>query len=249
MLENENRARKNIDEDTFRQAQAIVDSAHDLNRDFGLVLAKEGWHPGVIGIVASRVVEKYYRPTIMISIDTDIGKGSARSINGFDIFEAIHQCEDLLLGYGGHKYAAGLTIAKDKIEEFRTRFNEIAKANLDDDLLQPKLKIDGHLKLSEITPRFVQLLKLFAPFGPQNTRPIFESNNLQVIGTPTIVGRNHLKFKVRQEGAIFEAIGFNLGDLIYRIEPGAHNLDLAYVIEENTYMGRTEIQLRVKDLR
>ncbi len=249
MLESENRARKNIDEDTFKQAQMIVDNQHDLTEDFGLVLAKEGWHPGVIGIVASRVVEKYYRPTVMISIDTNIGKGSARSINGFDIYEAIHQCEDLLIGYGGHKYAAGLTIEKDKIEEFRERFNKIAKTNLDDDLLQPKLRIDGYLKLSEVTPRLVQLLKLFAPFGPQNTRPIFQSDHLQVVGTPSIVGKNHLKFRVRQDGIVFDAIGFNLGDLIYRIEPGSQNLDMAYVIEENTYMGRTTLQLRVKDLR
>ncbi|NOZ61946.1 MAG: single-stranded-DNA-specific exonuclease RecJ [Calditrichaeota bacterium] len=249
MLENENRARKNIDEDTFRQAQSLVDSDYDLSRDFGLVLAKDGWHPGVIGIVASRVVEKYYRPTVMISVDTEMGKGSARSINGFDIFEAIQQCEDLLVGYGGHKYAAGLTIEKDKIAEFRKRFNEIAKANLDDDLLQPKLRIDGRLRLADISPRLVQLLKLFAPFGPQNTRPIFQSDHLQVVGNPAIVGRNHLKFRVRQDGIVFDAIGFNLGDLIYRIEPGSQNLDMAYVIEENTYMGRTQLQLRVKDLR
>jgi len=249
LLENENRVRKNIDEETFRQAQEIVDHDHDLSDSYGLVLAKEGWHPGVIGIVASRVVEKYYRPTVMISIDTDIGKGSARSITGFDIFEAIQQCEDLLIGFGGHKYAAGLTIEKDKIDAFRERFNQISKKQLTDELLQPKLRIDGKIRLNEITPRLTQLLKLFAPFGPQNMRPIFQTDNLQVVGTPTVVGKNHLKFRVRQDGIVFDAIGFNLGDLIYRIEPGSHNLDLAYVIEENTYLGRTILQLRVKDLR
>ena len=213
------------------------------------MLAQEGWHPGVIGIVASRVVEKYYRPTIMISIDTDVGKGSARSIAGFDIYSAIKQCEDLLIAFGGHKYAAGLTIKKNNIKEFRQRFNEIAQRELSEDLLIPKLKIDSEIRFSEITPRLVQLLKLFAPFGPQNMRPVFQSNNLQVIGSPSIVGRNHLKFKVRQDGIVFDAIGFNLGELIYRIDPGAPNLDLAYIIEENTYLGRTSLQLRVKDLR
>lgn len=249
ILENENRTRKNIDEVTFKEAQSIVDDEHNLVDDYGLVLSKTGWHPGVIGIVASRVVEKYYRPTVMISVDTEMGKGSARSVSGFDIYQAIKQCEDLLIGFGGHKYAAGLSIKKDKIESFRKRFNEIAKDQLTEELLQPKLKIDGTIRLSDITPRFVQLLKMFAPYGPKNMRPIFQTNNLQVIGTPTIVGKNHLKFRVRQDGIVFDTIGFNLGDLIYRIEPGSNNLDLAYVIEENTYLGRTTLQLRVKDLR
>lgn len=249
ILENENRIRKTIDEEASNDAREIVDLNYDLSINYGLVLAKEGWHSGVIGIVASRVVEKFYRPTVMISIDNNIGKGSARSIAGFDIYNAIKQCEDLLLAFGGHKYAAGLTIEKSNIEKFRQRFNEIAKEQLTEDLLHPKLRIDGEIRLEEIDARLVQLLKMFAPFGPQNMRPVFQSSNLQVVGTPSIVGKNHLKFKVRQDGIIFDAIGFNLGELIYRIEPGANNLDMAYVIEENTYMGRTTLQLRVKDLR
>ncbi|MDW7682186.1 MAG: single-stranded-DNA-specific exonuclease RecJ, partial [bacterium] len=194
ILESENRIRKDIDEETFRNAQTMVDSQFDLSNSYGLVLAREGWHPGVIGIVASRVVEKYYRPTVMISIDTEVGKGSARSISGFDIYQAIKQCEDLLIAFGGHKYAAGLMIDKNNIDGFRQRFNEIAQQQLTDELLQPKLRIDGEIRLSEITPRLVQLLKMFAPFGPQNMRPVFQTNKLQVVGTPIIVGKNHLKF-------------------------------------------------------
>ncbi len=249
ILEAENRQRKNIDEETFMLAQQIVDEQFDLSSYYGLVVDQEGWHPGVIGIVASRVVEKYYRPTIMISIEDNIGKGSARSISGFDIYLALKQCEDLLLGFGGHKYAAGLTIEKDKIKLFRERFNEIASQQLDEELLSPKLRIEAEIRLSEINSRLYKFLKILAPFGPQNMRPVFLSKNLQVVGTPVIVGNNHLKFKVRQNGIVFDAIGFNLGDLIYRIEPGASNLDMAYVIEENTYLGRTTLQLRVKDLR
>jgi len=249
LLEKENRARKSIDEVTFNEAKKIVEENHYLPKNHSLVIAKEGWHPGVIGIVASRVVEKYYRPTIMISITDGIGKGSARSIHGFDIYNAIKKCEDLLVAFGGHKYAAGLTIEKDKIIEFKQRFNEIAKEELNDDLLLPKLKIDNTIRVSDITPRLVQLLKLFAPFGPQNMRPVFQSKNLQIVGTPSIVGKNHLKFKVRQDGTVLDAIGFNLGELIYRIDPGSANLDMAYVIEENTYLGHTSLQLRVKDLR
>ncbi|MFZ5519473.1 MAG: single-stranded-DNA-specific exonuclease RecJ [Candidatus Zhuqueibacterota bacterium] len=249
VLEMENKQRKNIDEETFRIAQQIVEEQFDLTSNYGLVLDQENWHPGVIGIVASRVVEKYHRPTVMISIENNIGKGSARSIPGFDIYLAIKDCEDLLLAYGGHKYAAGLTIEKEKIEEFRTRFNKLASQQLDEEALSPVLRINGEIRFSEINKRFIRLLKLFAPFGPQNMRPVFASKKLQVVGSPTIVGNNHLKFKVRQDGVVLDAIGFNLGDLIYRIEPGESNLDMAYVIEENTYMGRTNIQLRVKDLR
>jgi single-stranded-DNA-specific exonuclease len=249
IFEIENRQRKNIDEETFKMAQQIVEKNYNLDDYYGLVLDQQGWHPGVIGIVASRVVEKYYRPTIMISIEDGVGKGSARSISGFDIYVALKQCEDLLLGYGGHKYAAGLTIEKDKIEPFRARFNQIARQHLDEDLLAPKLRIEGEIRLSEINSRLYKFLRLLAPFGPQNMRPVFLSQKLQVVGTPTIVGNNHLKFKVRQDGIVLDAIGFNLGDLIYRIETGVNNLDMAYIIEENTFLGRTTLQLRVKDLR
>ncbi len=249
IFEIENRQRKNIDEETFRMAQQIVEENYDLSDSYGLVLDYEGWHPGVIGIVASRVVEKYYRPTIMISIEDQLGKGSARSISGFDIYMALKQCEDLLIGFGGHKYAAGLTIEKNKIEQFRERFNQIANQHLDEDLLSPKLRIEGEIRLGEINARLYKFLRLLAPFGPQNMRPVFLSQKLQVVGTPMVVGNNHLKFKVRQDGIVLDAIGFNLGNLIYRIEPGANNLDMAYVIEENSYLGRTMLQLRVKDLR
>jgi single-stranded-DNA-specific exonuclease len=249
ILEAENRQRKNIDEETFRMAQQLVDDTADLSETYGLVLDRDGWHPGVIGIVASRIVEKYYRPTIMISINENVGKGSARSIAGFDIYQAMNQCEDLLLGFGGHKYAAGLTIEKSNIDEFRRRFNEIARQQLNEDLLCPKLRIEGEIRFSEIDTRMVNILKFMAPFGPQNMRPVFLSQKLQVVGTPAIVGNNHLKFKVRQDGIVLDAIGFNLGNLIYRIEPGASNLDMTYVIEENMYLGRKTLQLRVKDLR
>ncbi|HEX9971495.1 MAG TPA: single-stranded-DNA-specific exonuclease RecJ [bacterium] len=249
ILEAENRQRKNIDEETFKIAQQLVDDNIDLSETYGLVLHQEGWHPGVIGIVASRVVEKYYRPTIMISIDENVGKGSARSIAGFDIYKALKQCEDLLLGFGGHKYAAGLTIEKSNIDEFRQRFNEIARQQLNEDLLCPKLRIEGEIRFAEIDQRMINILKFMAPFGPQNMRPVFLSQKLQVVGTPSIVGNNHLKFKVRQDGIVLDAIGFNLGNLIYRIEPGANNLDMTYVIEENSYLGRKALQLRVKDLR
>jgi single-stranded-DNA-specific exonuclease len=127
--------------------------------------------------------------------------------------------------------------------------NAYAQDIMDEDVLTPKIRIDSELQLNEIDARFVRVLNLFAPFGPQNMRPIFMSRNLQVVGTPQIVGNNHLKFKVRQNGVSIDAIGFNLGDLLYRLEPGKHNLDMVFSIDENEYLGRTSLQLRVKDLR
>lgn len=249
ILESENRLRKDIDEQTFKEAMVIAEQQFHTGKDFTLVLDQEGWHPGVIGIVASRIVEKFYRPTIMISVEEGIGRGSARSIVGFDIYSALKQCEDLLVTFGGHKYAAGLTIEQTKIPLFRERINAISREMMTEDLLVPKLNIDSELEFSEINDRFIHLLKLMAPFGPKNLRPIFMSRNLQVVGSPSIVGNNHLKFKVRQNAHVFDTIGFNLGDKYYRLSPGETSLDLAYVVEENEYLGRVNLQLRIKDLR
>ncbi|MDZ7413841.1 MAG: DHH family phosphoesterase, partial [candidate division KSB1 bacterium] len=249
ILEAENRARKNVDEETFAQALQMLEADFDPERHLVLVLAQEGWHPGVIGIVASRIVERYYRPTIMITLDGEVGKGSARSIPGFDIYAALKQGEDLLIEFGGHKYAAGLTVRRDYVEPLRERLQEVAAAQLEEDLLVPKLRVDGEIRLSHITPRTFALLKQFAPFGPQNMRPVFVSRGLQVVGESRIVGNNHLKLKVRQDGIVIDAIGFNLGDLSYRVAPGEKNLDIAYVIEENDYQGQQMLQLRLKDLR
>ena len=249
VLEQENRLRKNIDEETFKQAITMTEETYDPEHAILLVLEQEGWHPGVIGIVASRLVERYYRPTIMITLDEGVGKGSARSIPGFDIYSALKSCEDLLIEFGGHKYAAGITIKEENIPIFRERMISVAREQLSEELLSPKLRVEGEMRLNQITPTMFKYLKRFAPFGPQNMRPIFVSRNLKVIGETQIVGNNHLKLKVRQDGVTIDTIGFNLGTLSYRVEPGESNLDIAYVIEENEYLGRKSIQLRLKDIR
>ncbi len=249
ILEQENRHRKNVDEETFRQALTIAEEQYAQGSARSLILHQRGWHPGVIGIVASRVVERFYRPTVLISVDNGVGKGSARSIEGFDLHDALKQCEDLLIGFGGHKYAAGLSIAEEQIPAFHERFEQVAASRLQPEQLIPKLTIDAELRLYEIDALFLKLLRMFAPFGPLNTRPVFMSRNLQIFGTPTIVGGNHLKFKVRDSGATFEVIGFNMGGLLPRIQQPEHTIDLVYVIEENEYNGRKTIQLRAKDLR
>ncbi len=250
ILEKENQHRKNVDEEAFNEAIVQAESRFADNGNCNsIILHKEGWHTGVIGIVASRVVEKYYRPTILISVEDGVGKGSARSVPGFDLYESLKQCEDLFIGFGGHKYAAGLTIAQKNIIPFIERFEAIASQGLTPDHMIPKLNIEAEVRLGIIDDKFVKLLKMFAPFGPQNMRPVFVSRNLQIVGTPTIVGRNHLKFKVRQDDKVFDVIAFNMGDLLYRLTPGEYNLDMAYVIEENVFMGRRSIQLRAKDIR
>lgn len=249
ILDAENRNRRNIDEETFLQALEMIERDYCVADCKSLVLNKAGWHPGVIGIVASRIVEKYYRPTIMIASEDGVGKGSARSIPGFDIYRALEVCRDLMIDFGGHKYAAGLTIKTENIPRLRERLHELAAASLTDELLVPKLRIEGELRFNQIDQTLLKLLKKMGPFGPQNMRPVFYSKGLQVVGSPAIVGKNHLKFKVRQDGIVIDAIGYNLGDLLYRISPGESNVEMAYVVDENEWQGRKALQLRVKDLR
>ncbi|MCZ6818341.1 MAG: single-stranded-DNA-specific exonuclease RecJ [Calditrichaeota bacterium] len=249
VLESENRTRREIDEATLIDAVALVESAGDPASKFIFVLNSDEWHPGVIGIVASRIVEKYFRPTVMIATDNGEGKGSARSIPGFDIYAALKSCEDLMLSFGGHKYAAGLSIETDKIPLLREKLSQVAAQNLSDAMLVPKLNIDSELRFREIDATLLKLFRKMAPFGPQNARPTFLSRELQIVGTPSIVGKNHLKFKVRQDGVVMDCIGFNLGEKLYRISAGERSVEMVYVIDENEYKGRSTIQLRVKDLR
>lgn len=250
ILESENRRRKSIDEETFSQAFEIIESDFNPGEESFFVLHKNGWHPGVIGIVASRLVEKFYRPTLMIATDEKgLGRGSARSIAGFNIYEALKECEDLMVNFGGHKYAAGLTIEIENIPLLREKLSQIAAKQLTDDLLKPKLSIDSEIRFHEIDGQLIKLINRMAPFGPQNMRPLFLSKGLHVVGTPSVVGRNHLKLKVRQDGVIMDAIGFDLGEKIYRISPGEQDVEMVYIIDENEYKGRKTIQLRVKDLR
>jgi len=249
ILESENRIRRDIDEETFAQALDLVATKLDPSDPSVLVIDNEGWHPGVIGIVASRMVEKYFRPTVMIATENGQGKGSARSIPGFDIYQALKGCEDLMEEFGGHKYAAGLTIAADKIPLLKERLAEAAADTLTDDLLTPKLRIDTEVRFREIDADLIKLLNRMSPFGPQNMRPVFLSRDLQVVGSPRVVGRNHLKFKVRQDGIVMDAIGYGLGDLMYRIASGEKHVDVVYALDENEWQGRKHLQLRVKDLR
>lgn len=247
-LEKENKARRSVDENTFREALELAETLESQD-ERAIVLYKRDWHPGVIGIVASRIVERYYRPTIMISVVDGIGKGSARSIAGFNVYEAIKECSGFLTAFGGHKYAAGLTIEEEKIPEFVKKFKSVAEGIITDEDLIPQVRIDCEVFLSDFDAQLIRLLKLMGPFGPKNLRPVFVSRSVNVVGQPVIVGNNHLKMSLEQNGVVMPAIGYNLGDFIDLVGSNGSSIDCAYVVEENTWNGRKELQVRLKDIR
>jgi single-stranded-DNA-specific exonuclease len=251
VLESENLERRKIDEVTFAHALEMVKGIENFDNELGIVLHHDSWHPGVVGIVASRLVEKYYRPAIMLSSIDGVAKGSARSIPGFDIYAAIEECKDLVVQFGGHKAAAGLEIEVENIPEFKKRFNEVLKLNLKEDDVIPEIKIDSKISLCEITPKFVRVLDQFAPFGPGNMRPVFLAEDVKVVATPRIVGTNHFITTFCQNGGdkVYDAIGFNLGKFVYEVDKDIHLVDIVFTIEKVVREGRTYPQIRVKDVR
>lgn len=249
VMEEENRNRRRIDEDTFAKAQEYIEQNLDIEQNHAIVLHQDGWHPGVIGIVASRIVERYYRPAVMMTTIDGVAKGSARSVAGFDIYQALKKCEDKVIQFGGHKYAAGLTVELNKIDEFRAAFYKVANETLPKELLTPEIAIDADLDVAELTPKFVRVLSQFAPFGPDNMRPVFSTRNVEIYGQVRIVGKNHLKFKVKKNSRTIDAIGFNLGDLLERTLQGQAGLHLAFSLDENDYEGTMMPQLKIRDLK
>jgi single-stranded-DNA-specific exonuclease len=257
ILEEENRNRRKIDEDTFASAQQLAEEEYDLDTCSSLVLHQEHWHPGVVGIVASRMVEKYYKPAIMMATVDGVAKGSARSISGFDIYEALRRCEDKIIQFGGHKYAAGLTVEVARLDEFRKAFDDTVREMMTEELKMPELQIDAEISLHEVTPKFVRILREFAPFGPANMRPTFLARGLEVTGSPRVVGKNHLRMKLRQNGSVFDAIGFGLGALLPKVNgTGRRVIDCVFTIEENDWTppggvrpAEPTTQLKIKDLR
>ncbi|MFZ6032179.1 MAG: single-stranded-DNA-specific exonuclease RecJ [Melioribacter sp.] len=251
ILEEENSKRREIDEATFSHAVSIVEKQIDLNADIGIVLHNPEWHPGVIGIVASRLVEKFYRPAIMLTTVDGIAKGSARSIPGFNIYEALQSCEDLLLQFGGHEAAAGLAIEIDKLDEFKKRFNDILGKSMNEEDIRPEITIDFKLSFSEISPKFLRILRQFAPFGPGNMRPVFLSENVSLVYPPKVVGMNHIVTSFKQNGndKVFDAIGFNLGYYADYIDKDRDLVDIVYTIETINKDGKEFPQIRIKDLK
>jgi len=250
VLESENYERRKIDEDTFFQALDLVEGSLDLDKNLAIILHEESWHPGVIGIVASRLVEKYYRPTIMLTTVDGVAKGSARSTGNFNIYEALKKCEDLLLHFGGHQSAAGLAVEVDKIDDFRSKFNQIVKETLGEDEFLPEVHIDAKLKFSDLTPKFFKIIDQFAPFGPGNMRPVFLAEDLHVEGKPRFVGNNHLIINLKQNGSdrVLDSIGFNMGEMCDVLSKNHLPIEAVFSIDKYTKDGKTFPQLKLKDL-
>lgn len=251
ILETENYQRRKIDEDTFGHALDIVQNSFNLNEQLAIILHQETWHPGVIGIVASRLVEKYYRPTIMLTTVDGIAKGSARSTSNFNIYNALKKCEDLLIHFGGHQAAAGLAVELEKLNEFREKFNRIVKESLNGEDLLPEIEIDSRLKFSEITPKFLRVLDQFSPYGPGNMRPVFLAENVEVSGIARIVGTDHLVVCVKQIGSdkVFDCIGFNMGSFCEMMNKTNTFFDMVFTIDKTARDGRIFPQFRVRDVR
>ena len=248
-LDNENRSRQAVQQTIVDEAILMVNNEVDLENDKAIVLWKEGWHSGIIGIVASRIKEEFCRPTVIISVDGDEGKGSARSIRGFDLYQNLARCARHLIGFGGHPMAAGLTISAANLEPFREEFRKIADSTLSYDDLVNRLDIDGEMSLNVIDKRFMDFIRKLSPYGPGNMRPAFVSTEVKVSGTPKLVGKgNHLKFTARQNGISYDAIGFNLAEHYQHLITG-NPIDLVYVVEENEWQGRKTIQLNVRDIK
>ncbi|MBN2729174.1 MAG: single-stranded-DNA-specific exonuclease RecJ [Bacteroidales bacterium] len=245
--------RKSLDSNATQEAlETIADSEIDQSK-LSTVLFNPNWHKGILGIVASRLTEHYYKPTIVFtqSVDTGLITGSARSIRGFDIYEAIESCSDLLEHWGGHTYAAGLSLREDNLDIFKERFEDFAQKHMTEDIKTPIIEVDTFLDFNAITKKFFNLLRQFAPFGPGNMSPIFQTNEIYDNGYSKIVGEKHLKLFVTQKfykGLGHPGIAFQMADHYPMIE-GQKPFDIVYAIEENEWNGNTTIQLNVKDIR
>ncbi|HUP00249.1 MAG TPA: single-stranded-DNA-specific exonuclease RecJ [Gemmatimonadota bacterium] len=249
-LEEINTTRQATDRRVLAEALAVIDKTFDPDVDRAIVVAGENWHPGVIGIVASRVVERYHRPTIMIALDGDgRGRGSARSVSGFHLLEALTACGAHLEAYGGHRHAAGLAIRRESVSAFRTAFQEYARTRLRPEQLVPTVMIDLALPLHALDAPFYLSLNRFGPYGPGNPEPVLAFEDLAARGYPRIVGENHLKMVLTRDGRTLDTIGFHLGHLLGELEFHRGTLTIACRVRENMHMGRSTLQARLVDVR
>jgi single-stranded-DNA-specific exonuclease len=259
ILSEHNDQRKNLDKEITAQALEMIANNTESETAKTTVLFNEDWHKGVIGIVASRVIETYYRPTIMLTGSNGKITGSARSVKDYDIYEAIEKCSDLLEQFGGHKYAAGLTMKKENLQAFIEKFEKVVSQNITEEILTPKIEIDAEIFLESIfqkgenvneIPRFYRILKQMGPFGPGNMNPVFKVSGLKDTGYSKVVGENHLKLSVCPEKnpeLKLNGIAFGLGHLLADVQK--KTFSLAFSLEENFWNDKLTLQLSVKDIR
>jgi len=247
LLNQKNTERRQFDMDITKEALAILqDDVYDQRKS--TVIYREHWHKGVIGIVASRLTEAHYKPTIVLTQSNGVAAGSARSIAGFDIYSAIKECGDLLEQFGGHMYAAGLTLKLENVDKFIKRFEEVVSTTIDENLLTPEIVVDDEIQLKDITPSFYNILKQFAPFGPGNMKPVFVTRNLTDTGYSRVVGNDHLKISLKdKDNYSGNGIAFGMAHFeeLVRNEP----VDIVYTIEENEWRNVVRIDLMIKDIK
>lgn len=249
MLNAMNAERKQLDAEITESALQLIreDATHPSRKT--TVVYHKTWHKGVLGIVASRLTDHHYRPTIVMTETGDLFSGSARSVKGFDIHAALEKCKDLLEQFGGHQYAAGLSVRKSNLELFLQKFEEVVSDLIEDDMMVQEKVMDSIIQLSDLTPSFYKILDQLGPFGPGNMTPVFLCQNLKSKWAPRVVGANHLKFTAFQDGTgVFDAIAFQQAENQELVGPG-RSFDLCFQLEENTWNGETTLQLNVKDIR
>ncbi|MCD8432040.1 single-stranded-DNA-specific exonuclease RecJ [Tenacibaculum finnmarkense genomovar ulcerans] len=248
-IEKFNADRKGIDKKITQEALLQIEENNETEK-FTSVVFDETWHKGVIGIVASRLIETYYRPTLVFTKSGDKLAASARSVKGFDVYNALEQCAEFIEQFGGHKYAAGLTLEPEQYENFKNKFEEVVAKTIDKNLLTPEISIDAELDLSEISPKFFRIIQQMAPFGPLNLKPTFSTTAVRDNGFGKQVGadKTHLKLNIisAADKKTYSAIGFSLGKKLPLIK---NDFDIAYALDENTWNGNTSIQLLLKDIK
>lgn len=248
MLHSDNSDRKEADSSITEEALAIINADENLIHKKTTVVFKDHWHKGVVGIVASRLIETYYRPTIVLTQSGDIAAGSARSVPGFNLYEAIHACREYLIGYGGHFAAAGLSLLPENVNALADKFESVVAATIDPQLLIPEIIIDSVIEFKDINTASYNIITQMEPFGPENMRPVFVAKNIEETGYSKIVKEQHLRFVVKQNNISFTGIGFNMAgkfELLQMKKP----LDIVFTIDKNEWNGNTSLQLKVIDIR
>ena len=248
MLHSDNTDRKEADGNITGEALTLISDNKEWLEKKSTVIYRSHWHKGVVGIVASRLIEHYYRPTIVLTQSGEYAAGSARSIPGFNLYEAVHACREHLIGYGGHFAAAGLTLEIDKIDAFRNKFEEIVSATIHPELLIPEIIIDAEINFRDIQWPFYNILQQMEPFGPENLRPVFVAKKVWNTGYSKIVKEEHIKFSLKQNNTVFTGIGFKMSDKFHLLQMNKP-IDVVFKIDENEWNGNKTLQLRVIDLR
>ena len=244
-----NTERKTTDQQTTAEALALIGACEVLIKKKTTVVYNQEWNKGVIGIVASRLTETYFRPTVVLTASNGLLTGSARSVPGFDLYEALLGCADLLEQFGGHKFAAGLTMKAENINSFSDRFESIVAASITDEMLRPEINIDTEIDLKQIDGKFQRILAQMAPFGPGNMAPVFVSHQVFCVGIPYIVGTKHLKLTIKQHNSsTFDCIGFNQAELLLALKPN-QPFSICYTIEENVWREQKRLQLNIKAIK